>query len=246
MPIREKTILVGLYLSKFDTDGLTKLGFSNFTEAFNTIGLALGVRPASIKNYRDEFDPLFPNGRQGWHKRVMRKYCKEIYDSFGSLDIKTFSNFLRETIYENYEIDILLEQVTKKEGDESSFAKRLVTGQAAEHYFRKNYSSIDIFKKYEIEDTTQYGCGFDFKLHSPNSEFVGVEVKGLHGVNGTITLTDKEYSVAQLLGGRYFLFVVKNFKETPSHNYFQDPLKSTLQFDSVSRQITQISWNTFI
>jgi hypothetical protein len=55
---REKLILTGLYLSKYDSAGLKKLGFESFIEAFNVIGYALGGKPASIKNYRDEFDPL--------------------------------------------------------------------------------------------------------------------------------------------------------------------------------------------
>ena len=62
---REKLILVGLYLSKYDSLGLKKLGFESFAEAFNVIGYALGSKPASIKNYRDEFDPLFPNREKG-------------------------------------------------------------------------------------------------------------------------------------------------------------------------------------
>lgn len=72
---REKLIIAGLYLSKYDSLGLKKLGFVSFQEAFNVIGYGLGSRPASVKNYRDEFDPLFPNKRQGWHKRKRREYC---------------------------------------------------------------------------------------------------------------------------------------------------------------------------
>lgn len=64
---REKLILVGLYLAKYDSLGLKRLGFGSFLEAFNVMGYAIGSRPASIKNYRDEFDPLFPNRRKGWH-----------------------------------------------------------------------------------------------------------------------------------------------------------------------------------
>lgn len=51
---REKVILSGLYLSKYDSLALKKLGFETFVEAFNVIGYALGSKPASIKNYRDE------------------------------------------------------------------------------------------------------------------------------------------------------------------------------------------------
>ena len=71
---RDKSILIGLYLSKFDKDGLKSLGFSGFMEAFNTLGLAVGAKPLSLRNYRDEFDPYFSNPRIGWSKRVLRDY----------------------------------------------------------------------------------------------------------------------------------------------------------------------------
>jgi len=69
---RDKSILTGLFFSKYNQAGLKRLGFRSFAEAYNAIGLALESQPASIKNYRDEFDPLFPNGRKGWHNRPIR------------------------------------------------------------------------------------------------------------------------------------------------------------------------------
>jgi hypothetical protein len=45
VPTREKLILTGLYLSKYDAAGLKKLGFDSFVEAFNVIGYALGQNP---------------------------------------------------------------------------------------------------------------------------------------------------------------------------------------------------------
>src|SRR5258706_16426971 len=88
---REKLILTGLYLSKYDLLGLKKLGFESFVEAFNIIGYALGEKPASIKNYRDEFDPLFPNKRKGWRNRATRQYCLKVFEEYKNLDIGTFT-----------------------------------------------------------------------------------------------------------------------------------------------------------
>ena len=246
LTLREKSILAGLYLSKFDTEGLKFLGFDNFTEAFNVIGLALDIKPASVKNYRDEFDPLFPNERQGWHKREIRPYCKDIFNAFKDLDIANFSNLLKEIIYENHELDVLMEQIAKKEDKESSFAKRLITGQAAEQYFKDNFLSVDIFKGYNLEDTTKIGCGFDFKLIAEEKErYFGVEVKGLNESSGNIALTNKEHAVADFLKNRYFIFVVKNFKEKPFHQIFQDPIKN-LSFNRIENKVVQISWNTAV
>src|SRR3989344_5243734 len=227
LTLREKSILTGLYLSKFDAEGLKFLGFDNFTEAFNVIGLALGVQPASVKNYRDEFDPLFPNERQGWHKREIRKYCKDIYDTFHALNLTEFSSLLKDIIYKDRDLDVLMEEIAKSEGEkESSFAKRLITGQAAEQYFKDNFLSLDLFRGYSIEDTTKIGCGFDFKLMPEKKDFYfGIEVKGLNDQSGNIALTNKEHTVAGILKDRYFIFLVKNFKEKPYHQIYRDPIE---------------------
>lgn len=244
LSLREKSILAGLYLSKFDREGLKTFEFDNFTEAFNVIGLALGVQPTSVKNYRDEFDPLFPNNRQGWHKRPTRDYCKAIYDAFGGLNLKDFTALLKQIIYKEHDIDVLMEEVEKSQGEkESSFAKRLITGQAAEQYFKIKYKEIEQFKNFEIEDTTKAGCGFDFKLVSSNF-FYGIEVKGLNEISGSIALTNKEHSVASFLKERYFLFVVKNFRENPFHEFYQNPLDSRLIFNRTEQKIIQINWTT--
>lgn len=245
--LREKSILAGLYLSKFNIEGLKFLGFDNFTEAFNVIGLALGVQPASVKNYRDEFDPLFPNERQGWHKREIRKYCKDIYDIFHALNLANFSSLLKDIIYKDHDLDVLMEEIAKSDSEkESSFAKRLITGQAAEQYFKDKFLSVDIFKGYNFEDTTKVGCGFDFKLIAEEKEqYFGVEVKGLNESSGNIALTNKEHAVADFLKNRYFIFVVKNFKENPFHQIYQDPIKN-LSFNRIENKVVQVSWNTAV
>lgn len=236
-------MLAGLYLSKFDSEGLRRLGFDSFIEAFNVIGSALGVRPASVKNYRDEFDPLFPNSRKGWHKRPMRYYCKAVYDAFGSLNLENFTSLLKQIIYKKHDLDVLMEETERKQGEDRSFAKRLITGQAAEQYFKVKYKEIVLFKDFELEDTTRLGCGFDFRLFSP-SVFYGIEVKGLSESSGSIALTSKEHSVASILKNRFFLFVVKNFKENPFHELYQDPLNGKLAFSRVEQKAVQISWTT--
>lgn len=238
---REKSVLAGLYFSKFNSEGLRRLGFDSFLEAFNVVGAALAVRPASLKNYRDEFDPLFPNKRQGWHKRPIRAYCKAVYDTYGNMELNSFTTLLKKVIYKKPDVEVLEEETERKQGQRRSFAKRLITGQAAEQYFKSIYKQIALFREYEIEDTTAQGCGFDFKLFSPNT-FYGVEVKGLSESTGSVALTDKEHTVASMLGKRYFLCIVKNFKENPFHELHQDPLNGKLVFNRVRQKIVQVSW----
>jgi len=243
LTFRDKSVLAGLYLSKFDSKGLKRLGFGSFTEAFNVIGSALDARPASVKNYRDEFDPLFPNRRKGWHKRSIRGYCKAVYDAFGALNLEDFTMLLKQVVYRKPDVDILMEEVEEEHGEDRSFAKRLITGQAAEQYFRSKYKEVEIFRGLELEDTTRLGCGFDFRLFSP-TVFYGIEVKGLNETSGSVALTDKEHSVAAKLRMRFFLFVVKNFRENPFHELYQDPLGGRLVFTRVEQKTLHIRWTT--
>lgn len=244
MNIRDKAIITGLYLSKYSEVGLKELGFSSFQEAFNILGYSLSSKPSSIKNYRDEFDPLFPNNRKGWHKRPIRDYCKYFYDEFFSISFIDFSKLIKSFLIENYELEEFISVIERKDYSES-IAKRLLTGKAAEEYFKKEYAKISEFKNFSLKDTTNMACGFDYKL-SFNSDFYCVEVKGLNEMKGSIQFTEKEYFLAQKMKSSYCLFIVKNFKEKPIHDMVFDPLNSQLLFKEIKREIIQTTYNTMI
>jgi hypothetical protein len=239
----EKPILAGLYLSKFDSRGLKKLGFDSFTEAFNVLGYAVGSPPGSIKNYRDEFDPLFSNSRKGWHRRPRRENCLKVFEEYKDLDFELFADLIKSFAGHN-EGGWSEAQPEEDQGEEDShFAKRLITGLAAEQYFEKIHHTLPEFERCVVENTTRLGCGYDFRLQAEAADdFLAVEVKGLKGRIGSLSLTPKEYAVAGNLGERFFLFVVKNFQESPYHEIFQNPLSAGLQFRRSTRTIVQISW----
>jgi hypothetical protein len=243
--IRDRLILCGLYLSKYDSLALKELGFESFVEAFNILGYAMGSKPASIKNYRDEFDPLFPNSRKGWHKRPIRAYCLKLFEENRDLDFESFTSLIKSF----FGVDRRAWSESEEEGDqkesESHFAKRLITGLAAEHYFETVYSSVPEFGEYAIENTTRLGCGYDFRFRrEPPAEFLAVEVKGLNERKGNLTLTPKEHEVAGKLQDRFYLFVVRNFQESPFHEIFQNPISGSLQFRRIERVVIHVSWLT--
>lgn len=241
--IREKLILTGLYLSKYDSAGLKNLGFDSFVEAFNVVGYALGQKPASIKNYRDEFDPLFPNKRCGWHKRPTRDYCLKVFTDYKDLDFEAFTGLIKSFV--GYDESVWSEQHPRSEklDEESYFAKRLITGLAAEHYFESAFRTLAEFKDCAIENTTRLGCGYDFRLHRKSGgDFLAIEVKGLKEKYGSLSLTPKEHEAASVLASRFFLFVVKNFRESPYHEIYPNPLASTLRFSKKERVVVLTSW----
>ena len=246
MAVREKAILVGLYLAKFDVKGLQQLGFTGPVMAFNIFGAALGVKPLSVRGYRDEFDPVFPNPRVGRVSRPMRPYCQAVLTEFGDLPLASFSDLLRQMLYPNPGVEQLLEVLEgEAPGTNSAFAQRLQTGLAAERYFQEHYPALAAFGQQPFVNTTALGCGFDFQVNLPGS-FYGVEVKGLTERRGSIQLMEKEYRTANLLGDRYFLFVVKNFRAAPFHELIQNPLASHLHFTVSTRQVVQTSWHTIV
>lgn len=244
---REKQILAGLFLSKFDKVGLRALGFSGFTEAFNAIGFALGAKPASIKKYRDEFDPLFSSGRKGWHKRPTRAYCEAVADRYERLSISEFASLVKSLIYRGGELDVLDEETTEADASAGTFAKRLVTGLAAENYFESVHLTLPTLRDYNLENVSRTGCGFDFRLsRNAKPDFLAVEVKGLNEMRGSISFTAKEHRVAGVLKSRFFLFVVRKFREKPCHNLYCDPIGSGLVFKRQEKEVIQVTWNLSI
>lgn len=242
---RDKAVLMGLFLSRFDNQALESFGFTGFRQAYNVLGLSIGIIPKSIQNYRDEFDPYFPNRRKGWRNRDLRDYCKEYMNATADLSFDEFYNiikyFLDGGIIE--ENDIVME---RRKASREFMANRLITGRAAEEYFMMNYKSIDMFRDFTLRDTTQMGCGFDFKLsYAPKNYYV--EVKGINEKTGSILMTEKEYSVADDLRDLYCLFIVCNFRETPEHHMFFNPLYTPqLVFKRQEQMINRISYSAKI
>ncbi|MBQ9668706.1 MAG: DUF3883 domain-containing protein [Prevotella sp.] len=239
---RDTAIVVGLYLSKFNQEALDAFEFSGFHQAYNVLGYSLGVKPKSINNYRDEFDSLFPNGRKGW-RRKLKPQSKTIFDLTKELSFDELT-FIIKTHLSHSEVNLedLQIPITSFQNKHEFSASRLITGKAAEEYFVMAYPTIEIFSGFDISDKTNHGCGYDFKLSKGMSRYY-VEVKGMNDRSGNILMTDKEHRVAQELQSRYCLFVVRDFRSTPFHDYYFDPLHcGQIDFKKQERQVVQTSY----
>ena len=247
----EQRMLVGLFLSKFRNTGLDYLGFSTFVEAYNVIGHAIGVKPTSLKNYRQEFDPLFPHAPGGWHKREMRPDRRALFDRYGHLPLDDFAKLLEPVV--SCPRDLAAEGLEEIAGitdaglENESFSKRLITGISAERFFETEFPNILRFAGHDLSNVTRLGCGFDFRLQPRSDDpFLAVEVKGMAGKSGEIQMTEKEHKVAEYLGERYFLCVVRNFAERPEISIFGNPLADTLEFTRRERRVVSFSWHARI
>jgi len=88
-----KEMLAGLFLSKFNTReskaGLMRLGYAKFKDAYEGLAALVGGNPLSVRNYRDEFDPAFENGRTGYNMRLMHPTRREMLDAYGWIGMET-------------------------------------------------------------------------------------------------------------------------------------------------------------
>ena len=95
--INEKEMFAGLYLAKFDKEGIKQLGFSTLKDTLASLAKCVGGKANSIKNYRDEFSPAFPdNHKQGWHKRPMRKTRADMLQQYSNLGLNEMTEMLQE------------------------------------------------------------------------------------------------------------------------------------------------------
>ena len=206
--------------------------------------------PSTIKNYRDELDPYFPNGRKGWHQRPLRRHCSDVLEKFGDASLDKLARLVKSFFDPNWDLDDVDDD---KRGssemplEESPFAKRLVTGRAAEGFFRLNYRAQEELASGTLIDTTLLGCGFDFRINFEGPrDFYAIEVKGMFNDKGGLLLTEKEFHLANKLKDRYFLYVVRNFRESPYASVWRNPLNTEIDWELREEQITVSSWRTFI
>ena len=245
---RECLMLAGMFLSKFNREGLQHLGFSSLWEAYNAMGYALGGKPTSIKNYRQEFDPLFPNNRKGWHKRELRPHCRDAFERFGQLSMLDFSRLLSPLLLPPVmALPESLDEIAaihENEFENECFSRRLITGAAAEGFFESSFPYLSEFSGHVLTNVTRYGCGFDFRLQPVDSHpFIAVEVKGIAGAGGDVMMTSKEHQVADYLQDRYYLCIVRNFTERPVLSLFRNPLVRGLEFTRRERQQITETWH---
>lgn len=242
----KKMMLAGLFLSKFDRAGYTALGYKNFSEAYRGLAAVVGGPWRAIKQYRDEFDPVFSNDRKGWHKRKMLPSRKLFLDEYGKLDLDEFAQLVQMQFEQDGDIDLDINravcQAAIGASNESSFAARILTGKGAENYFEEHYAEYPRFSVCSIKRTTDLGCGFDFKLTPPEEAFLGVEVKGLKKRRGQIQLTEKEFKMAGKLERRFYLYIVTNFSAEPVPVVIENPLNSGVAFECKTSNIESKVW----
>lgn len=232
---RTKLLIVAFYLSKFDKTAITNLGYDGFRDAFQTIGDKLGYSPNTVKNRRDDFDPLFPH-RAGWHQVELSSNSLSIVDNFDHLSEEGLRAIVLDILNHNADSDLntTLENVS----GEKKYGTIGLTGKKAETYFIEWFSVN--YPDFTLIDTRDLGCGYDFAVEDSEKVF---EVKGLSGSDGGIRFTDKEWSVANVKGENYDLVIVSDcFSDTTSLTIHTNPSKYLEPKKQIST-VVAVNWN---
>jgi hypothetical protein len=239
-------MVCGYYLSRFDEQAYERLGYGTQQATHQALGRALHVLPESIKNWRDEFDPVHPNPRRGWHGREMYPSRRRTIEAFGDLSEGELF-LLVQAITSDPSHASAGAVLTAFEGDASSTEKsggahslRGVTGATAEIAFVDYHQKCGEPVRGELLDRRNEGCGFDFEIRS-GAGTVAVEVKGIAGYSGGITFTNREWITAQQMREMYYLALVRGIGATPEVSLIQDPAR---WLDARLRTYTtvQIGW----
>jgi hypothetical protein len=242
-------LVVAYYLSRFDRIAYDRLGFGNSTETHVEVGRILEVKPNSVKNMRDEFDPIHDNSRVGWYQRPLRPSRAKVLEAFQDLSEEELYDVVQDILRSQQFrlsddladiIDPIVRREAKRKG-KSVFIVRGPTGRIAEEAYLEHHRTSGSPVAGQLQDTRDLGCGYDFEIHGDDGEYQ-VEVKGLDGEAGGVSFTSKEWHTAREKGKTYFLVIVRNASSTPQFQVVQDPARKLSPRKSVYT-VVQVRWN---
>jgi len=247
----ELAMVVAFYLSKFGEEGLARLGFRTYKQAFEEVGRSLHVNPNSVKNWRDEFDPYYDNGRKGWYQRGIRPSRQQVMATFDDLSedalrvvvldiIKPEARPKVETELHSVLKKIKASDNRKKTTKKVEYVARGPTGRMAEEFFISRFRAGLTPFSGVLRDRRDDGVGFDFEIIAQRNSKL-VEVKGLAKESGGITFTDKEWRVANEAQDDYFLGLVIQVPASPKIGFVQNPAGNFVPAYHAYTTIT-VSW----
>jgi len=239
-----EAIVIGYAMSRLDRDYLAIRQCSTWEQAFTEAADALSDPPATFKNLRDEFDPIHPNIRSGWHQRNLRQSRQRVLDELKDVTDDALMELVDRIL--KREEDVVAEAidslavVTKVA---QNVAERLLTGRRAEQYFLQESLPLVHVPPQSILDCRQLACGFDFGVQG-RPEWA-IEVKGMKQPKGQILFTDREWLEAKIRQDNYWVVVVGNLIAEPVARIIKNP-HSHLTVRSTYRQSIAVEWHSTI
>jgi hypothetical protein len=240
--IENESLIVAYAMSRLDRKFLETLRLPSWSAAFKQIGSQIDTKPSSLKNLRDEFDPVHENARRGWINRPMRPNRQRVIAEFSELSDDGLMEIVGRILSRDPEVtEEVVVPLAASRSRLENVAERLRTGRLAEEFFLRESKSICGIGADDILDRRNDAQGFDFSVLSRSS--LMIEVKGISHTAGEILFTDREWSVAKQSRDDYWLVVVGRLPDVPLAKLVVDPF-SCLRIRSVIERCTRISWRS--
>lgn len=239
-----EAIIIGYAMSRLDREYLQTQKCKTWKQAFQRAGRSLQVTPASLKNLRDEFDPLHDNRRRGWHQRPLRPNRQRVLAELCEVSDSGLLALVDRILgRDEAAIADAIDSLVTPSRVVQNVAERLQTGRLAEEYFLANSVDIIGIAIADILDHRQSAQGYDFGIRGEPHR--SIEVKGLKGSRGAILFTDREWSEARQRRGDYVVVLVGNIATTPRARIIHDPT-SSLKAECRCRTSLAVEWTSIV
>lgn len=242
--LETSALIVGYAMSRLDRAYLDARGLKSWKAAFAHAGKLLNVAPASIKNLRDEFDPVHGNARRGWKDRPMRPNRQRVMGELCDVSDAALLEMIDRILL--HDPDAMQEVVTplsKPTERIHNVAERLRTGRLAEAFFLENSQKIANIAASLVLDHRALARGYDFGVDARAE--IAIEVKGLKQSRGGVLFTDREWSEATARRQNYWLVVVGNLESSPLARLIPDPT-AALQAKCQYQTTIAASWRATV
>lgn len=240
-------LYVSYYLARFNEIAYENLGYGNMHETHERIGKILSVPTNTVKNWRDEFDPLFGH-RVGWYQRPMnpsRVKVAEALEELGEISIRAIvRDILIGNVQKNKDEFDLLISITNKEIISFNNADNIQTtptSKAAKDFFLSTFYANHTPFEGVLSDYRNLEVGFDFKIENMERE-IFVIAKGLSGETGSVLFSNKEWQLANDKKDKYYLCVIKNIATEPTLQFICNPAKELNPRKKVY-SVIQVNWS---
>ncbi|MGC8641114.1 MAG: protein NO VEIN domain-containing protein [Isosphaeraceae bacterium] len=239
-----EALVVAYAMSRLDQRYLRYRGARTWKQAFEDASTILCIRPSSLKNLRDEFDPIHGNQRKGWHKRPLRPSRLQVLTQLCDLSDDGLLALVAQILHRDADaVSEAVDALVSAHPIAYNVAERLRTGRLAERYFLENCEKIVQIHRSDIIDLRDSACGYDFGIQSRPE--VAIETKGLSTSKGGIVFTDREWSEARLRKADFWLVVVGNLNSVPVFRLFHDPFR-ILKVKCRHSTVISANWHSFI
>jgi hypothetical protein len=242
--LETEAIVIGYAMSRLDRAYLMARGYSTWQAAYAEAAKSLAKPPETFNNLRDEFDPIHPNARKGWHDRIMRDSRQKVLNELKDVSDDALLELVTHILQRDEEnIGEAIDSLAVVNHVAHNVAERLLTGRRAEEYFWANSQHLIEVAAANIIDRRGDACGYDFGIQEQPHR--AIEVKGLKANRGMIQFTDREWTEAKARRSDYWLVIIGNLATQPTPKIFCDPYHS-LTIQSRYRQTVAIEWTAII